>query len=330
MSARTSDQRRAMSKALTRAANASVADVLLTAQGSAGLCSRIGVTGPPGAGKSSLIAALVRRRLQRGGDIAILAIDPTSPVSGGAILGDRIRMEDLAQNPRVYIRSLASRRSHDGLADNLPDMLEIVERAGFAEAILETVGVGQVEYAVRHVVDTILLVLMPGAGDQIQAMKGGILETADIVVVNKSDQPGARQLAGELAAVMKMRGDDEGWTPPIVPTSINDPASIEALAAEIDRHQAWLVGRPGAAGRLESRRAQHVGSLVARRVSGILEQLPADVLREPLASLYETVVRHLAEPRRTMADDVSKESQRSKPTVQDRRSLSAERQQRED
>ena len=187
MNARTSEQRRTMSKALTRAANASVADVLTTAQGSSGLCGRIGVTGPPGAGKSSLIAALARRRLQREGDIAILAIDPTSPVSGGAILGDRIRMEDLAQNPRVYIRSLASRRSHDGLADNLPDMLEIVERAGFVEAILETVGVGQVEYAVRHVVDTILLVLMPGAGDQIQAMKGGILETADILVVNKSD-----------------------------------------------------------------------------------------------------------------------------------------------
>jgi LAO/AO transport system kinase len=297
MNARSGEARRAMSKALTRAANASVADVLMTAQGSAGVCGRIGVTGPPGAGKSSLIAALARRRLQKEGDIAILAIDPTSPVSGGAILGDRIRMEDLAQNPRVFIRSLASRRSHDGLADNLPDMLEIVERAGFTEAILETVGVGQVEYAVRHVVDTILLVLMPGSGDQIQAMKGGILETADIVVVNKSDQPGARQLAGELAAVMKTRGEgDEGWTPPIVMTSLNDSGSIEALASEIDRHQAWLASRPGIAGRLESRRAQHVGSLVARRVGEVLEEMPAEVLRAPLATLYEMVVRRLAEP----------------------------------
>jgi LAO/AO transport system kinase len=286
-----------MSKALTRAADASVAEVLLTAQGSAGLCGRIGVTGPPGAGKSSLIAALARHRLRREGDIAILAIDPTSPVSGGAILGDRIRMEDLAQNPRVYIRSLASRRSHDGLADNLPDMLEIVERAGFVEAILETVGVGQVEYAVRHVVDTILLVLMPGAGDQIQAMKGGILETADILVVNKADQPGARQFAGELAGVIKKRGEgDEAWMPPIVSTSLHDPACIEALAAEIDRHQAWLANRPGAGGRLESRHAQHVGSLVARRVGEVLEELPPEVLREPLASLYETVMRRLVEP----------------------------------
>ena len=297
MTARSGEGRRAMSKALTRAANASVADVLMTAQGSAGLCARIGVTGPPGAGKSSLIAALARRRLQKEGDIAILAIDPTSPVSGGAILGDRIRMEDLAQNPRVFIRSLASRRSHDGLADNLPDMLEIVERAGFAEAILETVGVGQVEYAVRHVVDTILLVLMPGAGDQIQAMKGGILETADIVVINKSDQPGARQLVAELAAVLKAHGkEDGGWVPPIVMTSLNDSASVEALALEIDRHQAWLASRPGVAGRLESRRAQHVGSLVARRVGEVLEELPAEILSAPIAALYEIVVRRLAEP----------------------------------
>lgn len=302
MNARTGEARRAMSKALTRAANASVAHVLLTAQGSGGVCGRIGVTGPPGAGKSSLIAALARQRLQKEGDIAILAIDPTSPVSGGAILGDRIRMEDLAQNPRVFIRSLASRRSHDGLADNLPDMLEIVERAGFAEAILETVGVGQVEYAVRHVVDTILLVLMPGSGDQIQAMKGGILETADIVVVNKSDQPGARQLASELAAVMKIRGEgEEGWMPPIVMTSLNDSAGVEALATEIDRHQAWLASRPGVVGRLESRRAQHVGSLVARRVSEVLEELPAEALRAPLATLYEMVVRDLAEPWTTTA-----------------------------
>lgn len=291
-------KRRRMARALSRAADASVADVLGFAQGSAGVCRRIGVTGPPGAGKSSLIAALTRKRLQGEGEIAILAIDPTSPVSGGAILGDRIRMEDLAQNPRVYIRSLASRRSHDGLADNLPDMLEIVENAGFAEAILETVGVGQVEYAVRHIVDTILLVMMPGAGDQVQAMKGGILETADILVVNKSDQPGAKQLAGELAAVMKLRGDDpSGWTPPIVSTSVNDPASIEALAAAIDSHQAWLADRPGAAGRLETRRAQHVGSLLARRVGEVLDDLPPEVLRQPLAAIYETVARRLVESR---------------------------------
>jgi LAO/AO transport system kinase len=292
--------RRALARALSRTADASVADVLASAQGASGACRRIGVTGPPGAGKSSLIAALVRQRLAAQGDIAVLAIDPTSPISGGAILGDRIRMEDLAQNPRVYIRSLASRRSHDGLADNLPDMLAIVENAGFSEAILETVGVGQVEYAVRHVVDTILLVLPPGAGDQIQAMKGGILETADILVVNKADLPGARQLASELAGVMKLRGEvDAGWTPVIVETSIRDAASVAALSAEIDRHQAWIVGRPGATGLPEARRAQHVASLVARRVAEVLEQAAPQDLRQPLAELYAAVIGRLAVSERT-------------------------------
>jgi LAO/AO transport system kinase len=291
-----------MARELSRAADASVAEVLASARGSSGVCRRIGVTGPPGAGKSSLIAALARHRLARDGDIAILAVDPTSPVSGGAILGDRIRMEDLAHNPRVYIRSLASRSSQDGLADNLHDLLEIVENAGFAEAILETVGVGQVEYAVQHVVDTTLLVLMPGAGDQIQAMKSGILETADIFVVNKADQPGARQLAAELASVLKLRapgsrGSTESWQPPILSTSVQDQTSVAALSETVDRHQVWLAGLQDVGKRLERRRAQHVGSLVARRVAEVLQELPADVLHLPLASLYEAVVERLIETR---------------------------------
>lgn len=286
-------QRRTMSRALTRAANASVAEVLSTAEGSEGHCLRIGVTGPPGAGKSTLISSLVPHRLRSGGNVAVLAIDPTSPMSGGAILGDRIRMEELAHHPNVYIRSLASRMSHDGLADNLPDMLEIVERAGFAEAILETVGVGQVEYAVRHVADTIVLVLMPGAGDQIQAMKGGILETADIVAVNKSDLPGAQQLVSELKSILASPRHD--WTPSIVQTSTRDAASIERLSAEIDRHQAWLAERQGATGKLEGRRAHHVSSLIIRRVGEVLQDLNAEDFRKPLGAIYDEVVRRLGD-----------------------------------
>ena len=315
MNAAAGRQRRVMARALSRAANASVAEVLASAKGSAGICRRIGVTGPPGAGKSSLIAALARHRLSRDGDIAILAVDPTSPFSGGAILGDRIRMEELAQNQRVYIRSLASRSSHDGLADNLPDILEIVENAGFAEVILETVGVGQVEYAVRNLVDTTLLVLMPGAGDQIQAMKSGILETADIFVVNKADQPGARQLAAELASVLKLKASDgQGWQPPIVSTSVQDRTSVAALGDAIDRHQAWLAGLRDADARLERRRAQHVGSLVARRVTEVLDEMPAELLHLPLASLYEAVVQRLldAKPSSGIERDHRRRSVRSK------------------
>jgi LAO/AO transport system kinase len=290
--------RRTLAKALSRAANASVAEVLRSAPSTNSRSRRIGVTGPPGAGKSSLIAALARQRLQRDGDLAILAIDPTSPAAGGAILGDRIRMEDLAQNPRVYIRSLASRQSHDGLTDNLPDLLDIVESSGFAELIIETVGVGQVEYAVRRVVDTIVLVVMPGAGDQIQAMKSGILEMADIIAVNKADQPGAPQLVAELNSVVKLRPTGpRSWATPILETSIRNPQSIDVLGAEIDRHQTWLHDVAGASSVTNGRKAHHVGSLVTRRVGEILAGLPAEALNQPVALLYDTIVANLAEAR---------------------------------
>jgi LAO/AO transport system kinase len=293
----TPGERRSFSRLLSQLADATVSDALGLAQ-SAGTarCRRVGVTGPPGAGKSSLIAKLAPHRLRDDGDLAIIAIDPTSPVSGGAILGDRIRMEELATDPRIYIRSLATRTSLDGLADNLPDILAALDRFGFAEALIETVGVGQVEYAVGALVDTMVVVLPPGAGDQVQAMKSGILEKADIYAINKADQPGARQLAAELRAVVKRRAvADDGWEPPIVPTSITDPGSVSGLAAEIDRHQAWAMrtGRWTAA--RGAWRTHHVGSLLSRRVSEVLSALPHEVLQQPVGTLYRTVVRRLAE-----------------------------------
>jgi molybdopterin-guanine dinucleotide biosynthesis protein len=150
-----------LSREISRIADASVTEMLALSDAAVATGRRIGVTGPPGAGKSSLIARLVRQRLERAGDIAVIAVDPTSPVSGGAILGDRIRMEELATDPRVYIRSLASRHSLDGLADNLPSVLGYLETAGFTELVIETVGVGQVEYEIRSLVDT----LLDGSGD---------------------------------------------------------------------------------------------------------------------------------------------------------------------
>lgn len=287
--------RRSISRELSRIADASVSDVLGMTRASEGTCRRIGVTGPPGAGKSSLIARLVRQRLERLGPIAVVAVDPTSPVSGGAILGDRIRMEELATDPRVFIRSLASRVSRDGLADNLPDILGVFERAGFVELIVETVGVGQVEYEVRRLVDTTLLVLMPGAGDQVQAMKGGILEAADILVVNKSDQPGARQLAGDLAGVMKVRREDPaGWKQPIVSTSLSEPESFAKLSHEIDRHQAWMADTGGLDARLAERRMHHVGSLLSRRIGEVMSELTRSTLQGPIPDLYDAVVERLA------------------------------------
>ena len=284
--------RRKLSRLLSRLADATVAEALGMVQAAdSGRCRRVGVTGPPGAGKSSLIAKLARHRLRDDGGLAIIAIDPTSPVSGGAILGDRIRMEELATDPRIYIRSLATRNSVDGLADNLPDILAALDGFGFSEVLLETVGVGQVEYAVSLLVDTTLVLLPPGAGDQVQSMKSGILEKADIYVINKADQPGAAQLAADLRVVLKQRRKQEGgWVPTIVQTSTTDPASVAALAQEIDRHQAWLHASGQWDDRRGAWRTSHVASLLGRRIGEVLDELGPQERSQPIGVLYTTVL----------------------------------------
>src|SRR5262249_53723903 len=177
--------RRAVAKALTRCANATVSEALATASDPANgsFARRIGITGDPGTGEGTLISQLAQRRLATAERLGVLAIDPTSPFSGGAILGDRVRMDAVLQDERVFIRSFASRSAHGGLTDNVSDLLAVMDRHAFDEVILETVGVGQTEYTVRVLVDTVVLVLIPESGDQIQAMKAGLMETADIYVV---------------------------------------------------------------------------------------------------------------------------------------------------
>ena len=287
--------RRALSRALSRAATAPVREVLQMPRASATSCRVIGITGSPGVGKSSLIARLAQDRLRHPGTLGIIAIDPTSPISGGAILGDRIRMQGLAGDPRVFIRSFASRASTDGLTDNLFDILGVFDQAGFSELIVETVGIGQVGYAIKYLVDTNVLILMPGSGDQIQAMKGGILETADICVVNKSDLPGARQVAAELRAVLgrDARRPDDDWLPLLLAVSAKDASGIEELGAAIDRHQAWLdaTGRRDLS--IRERRAHHVSSLVARRVAEITAAMPSGMFGRPLPELYRLVTHEL-------------------------------------
>lgn len=289
-------RRRDLGRALTRLADASVAEVLSLPQKEGENCRRIGITGPPGAGKSTLISRLARSRLDGRGEIAILVIDPTSPLTGGAILGDRIRMEELEGEERIYIRSLASRASLDGLADNLADILAALGGFGFSEVLIETVGAGQLAPAIRALVDTLLLVLPPGAGDQVQAMKSGIQELADIFVINKADEPGAPRLLQELKGVLKERKLAEGgWQAPIVLCSLGEDRGIERLAAEIDRHQAWRAQSPRFEGARDAAKAQHVGSLLGRRVGEVLRALPPEALRQPIDALYRTVLKELAD-----------------------------------
>ncbi|MGU7784930.1 ArgK/MeaB family GTPase [Burkholderia sp. PU8-34] len=201
---------------------------------------RIGITGAPGAGKSTLLGRLALERATRG-RIGVLAVDPSSPTSGGAILGDRIRMDELDGSADLYIRSLGSRGTSDGLADNMPEMLDAMDAFGFAEVLLETVGVGQAEYAARQQVDTLVLLLLPDSGDIVQAMKAGIMEMADIFVVNKADLQGAQRMATDIRRIAAVtRRPDGAWVPPVLLTAASQPASIRALSDAIDAHQAWL------------------------------------------------------------------------------------------
>jgi LAO/AO transport system kinase len=166
---------------------------------------RVGFTGPPGAGKSSLVAGLARSYREADEDVAVVAVDPTSPYSGGALLGDRIRMNDLATDPGIFIRSMATRGSLGGLATTTKEVLDLIDAFGFKRVLVETVGVGQTELEITGAADTVVVVLVPESGDAIQAMKAGLMEIADIFVVNKADRPGADRLVRDLRLALHLR-----------------------------------------------------------------------------------------------------------------------------
>lgn len=288
--------RRALSRALSRAAGASPSEILRTSSAPVEReARRIGITGPPGAGKSTLIGKLVRHRLERVRQLAVIAIDPTSPNSQGSVLGDRLRMDELFDHPRLYIRSLPSRQSHDGLTDNLPEVLATLDSFGFDEVIVETVGVGQAEYGVRAFVDTEVLVLVPDAGDHVQAMKCGILETADVYVVNKADLPGAPRIAAEVRGVLGARPQGARGQPPVLLARQDDQASIAAIDGAIEEHLERSVANRDERALRRLRRRLHVQSLFQRRVAEIMEATKQEELDQPLEDLYRTVLACLAD-----------------------------------
>lgn len=285
--------RRALGRALSRAADAGVADLLAAVDREAvHRARRIGVTGPPGAGKSTLIAALARHRLARAERVAIVAVDPSSPKTQGSVLGDRIRMDRLIDDPRVYVRSLASRGASDGLAENMPEILAVLDDFAFDEVVLETVGVGQSEFAVRDIVDVELLVMTPGAGDQIQAMKAGIVETADVYVINKADQPGASRVEAELRAILSMTAGS-ALPPPIVRVRADAGEGMEALDAAIGAcFQGLAEGRYADFAR-RRRARQRVRGLVLRRLGEVLSGMPEGKFDGPFAEVCRWVLAAL-------------------------------------
>jgi len=195
----------------------------------------IGITGPPGAGKSTLVNGLVQYYVDKGLKVAVLAVDPTSPFNMGSLLGDRIRMASHYTNPNVFIRSLATRGSLGGLSAKTIEITDILKAAGFDKIIIETVGVGQSEIEIAGIADTTVLVLVPEAGDDIQNMKSGIMEIADIFVVNKADRPGSDLFKANLAKILHQKPAST-WMPPIIATVATENTGIETLAEAIESH----------------------------------------------------------------------------------------------
>ena len=202
----------------------------------------IGITGPPGVGKSTTTGALITEYRKQNLRVAVLAVDPSSPVTGGALLGDRIRMQEHALDEGVFIRSMSSRGQLGGLSSATQAAAKILDAVGFDIVIVETVGVGQSEVDVVNAVDTVILVLAPGAGDGIQAAKAGILEIADLYVVNKADREGAEGVVRELRSMLGLGvSDSAGWSPEIVTTTATNGLGIPELVAAISNHRTWAI-----------------------------------------------------------------------------------------
>jgi len=239
-------------------------------RGRTGRARLVGVTGPPGVGKSTLVEGLARLERAAGRTVAVLAVDPTSPFTGGALLGDRLRMQALYTDPGVFIRSMATRGALGGLAAAAHDAVDVLDAAGFDLVLVETVGVGQDEVDAARAVDTVVVVLAPGLGDDVQAAKAGLLEIADLFVVNKADLEGADRAVKDLRSMLSMAGEArgfagdgaEGWDVPVLAVAASRGEGLEAVDAALGAHRRHLDSTGALAGRRRQR--------LALRVEGVL------------------------------------------------------------
>lgn len=255
----------------------------------------VGITGPPGVGKSSLIDRLIDELRRQGKTVGVVAIDPTSPISGGALLGDRLRMQRHSEDDGVLIRSLATRHHHGGLTDSTPQIVHALDAAGFDIVIVETVGAGQDEVEVAEVADTVVVVLMPELGDEIQRAKSGLMEIADVLVINKADLLGA----GTARREARPPNEGEKWERPTIHTSAKSGEGITTLNGALDAHHAYLVS----SGELARRRGRAARAEVIRLLQS---RMTASILRALEAPRAQTILTNVAKRKLDPYDAVEK------------------------
>ena len=275
-----------------------------------GRAAIVGFTGPPGVGKSTLIGRLVEHTRARGRQVAVLSIDPSSPFTQGALLGDRIRLTDHFLDPGVYIRSMASRGSLGGLSEATLQAALLMDASGRDDVFLETVGVGQAEVDIIDHADTVVLVLMPGSGDSIQALKAGVMEIPDVIVVNKSDHPLTDTMVREIRGVLSL-GPQEGWRVPIVKAEASRGEGVEELAAKIGEHREYIEG----AGTLAERRRRNLLNEVVALAAGRLRRTLEAQVRDDASvqELLDEVVARRLDPASAAARLLERDALGSRP-----------------
>ena len=280
-------QPRAVARLISLVEDASpqLREVMAALQPYAGHAHVVGITGAPGVGKSTSTSALVAGLRAAGKRVGVLAIDPSSPFSGGALLGDRIRMQEHATDPGVYIRSMASRGHLGGLSWSTPQALRVLDAAGCDVILLETVGVGQSEIEVVGIADTVIVLLAPGMGDGIQAAKAGILEIGDIFVVNKADRDGASATSRELRHMISLADRPEGaWRPPVLKTIASQGEGIDKVLEEIGKHYVWGQESGELAKRRERRAADEIEAIALAFIRTRMADLGSDTRLSDLAA----------------------------------------------
>jgi len=287
--------RRALARAITLVENSDplAYEVVKELYPETGRAYAVGVTGPPGVGKSTLIGALVRHVREADQTVGVISVDPSSPFSQGALLGDRIRLSDHFLDPEVFIRSMGTRGHQGGLSEATLQAMLVLDAAGKDLVFLETVGAGQSEVEVITIADTVLLVLMPGSGDSIQALKAGIMEIPDVIAINKMDHPAAKTMLNEVRSVLSL-DRESAWKPPIVLTEASRGENVPELWAKVEEHRAFLAEE----GRLEEQRRRNLaGEVFAVASARAKSHLQEAVAEDPeLRRLLDEVQQRQLDP----------------------------------